>query len=198
MSTTTLAFPDYEAAINGSRPFQLSSDASVHGFGAVLEQHQNDGTMRPLVCVSRSTLPNERNWDTTDLEMGALVWTVKKLRVTSGIWLSDLVNAASVPSAGSSRGRSSRPASSRADARYLLSRHLRSPVIVHRGRAESQLRHLTGPKIVHRDGDEPLPPIVPRRPPLSAQPSLPTRASSRLGDSGRACATGPTSSGPPS
>ncbi|CAB1114755.1 unnamed protein product [Ectocarpus sp. CCAP 1310/34] len=141
MSTTTLAFPDYEAAIDGSRPFQLSSDASVHGFGAVLEQQQGDGTMRPLVYVSRSTLPNERNWDATDLEMGALVWAVMKLRVylygipswcvavmlsrlpqlatdkdesgpnrlieegdlevsrrTSGIWLSDLVNAASVPS----------------------------------------------------------------------------------------------------
>ncbi|CAB1096728.1 unnamed protein product [Ectocarpus sp. CCAP 1310/34] len=97
MSTTTLAFPEYEAAINGSRPFQSSSDASVHVFGAVLEQQQISGTMRPLVYVSRSTPPSERNWDTTGLEMGALVWAVKKLR-DQWIWLSDLVNASSVPS----------------------------------------------------------------------------------------------------
>ncbi|CAN0495735.1 unnamed protein product, partial [Scytosiphon promiscuus] len=40
-----------------------------------------DGILRPLVYISRTTLKNERNWDTSDLEAGALVWAIKKLRV---------------------------------------------------------------------------------------------------------------------
>ena len=35
-----LAFPDYEAAISGARKFRVTTDASVEGFGAVLEQQQ--------------------------------------------------------------------------------------------------------------------------------------------------------------
>ena len=78
-----LALPDYEAAISGAGIFRLTTDASVEGFGAVPEQQQEeeDGDFRPLVYISRSTLPTETNRDTTDRECGALVWAVKKLSV---------------------------------------------------------------------------------------------------------------------
>ncbi|CAB1109315.1 unnamed protein product [Ectocarpus sp. CCAP 1310/34] len=79
-SYEVLAFPDYAAAIDGTRKFRLTTDASISGFGAVLEQPQEDGTVSPLVYVSRSTLPNEANWDVSSLECGALVWAIRKLR----------------------------------------------------------------------------------------------------------------------
>ncbi|CAB1111159.1 unnamed protein product [Ectocarpus sp. CCAP 1310/34] len=80
-SYEVLAFPDYAAAIDGTRKFRLTTDASISGSGAVLEQPRDDGTVRPLVYISRSTLPNEANWDVSSLECGALVWAIRKLRV---------------------------------------------------------------------------------------------------------------------
>ena len=74
------AFPDFSRAISGNRPFQLITDASVDGLGAVVEQKQRDGTTRPICFLSRSTLPNERNWSTTELECATVVWAVKKNR----------------------------------------------------------------------------------------------------------------------
>ena len=44
--------------------FQLVTDASKEGFGASLEQKQPDGKIRPLLYISRTTLPSEKNWDT--------------------------------------------------------------------------------------------------------------------------------------
>ena len=40
-SPNVLAFPDFEAAISGSRKFRLITDASADGFGAVIEQRFN-------------------------------------------------------------------------------------------------------------------------------------------------------------
>ena len=77
-SLDVLAFPDFPAAIAGDRPFHLIIDASVDGLGAAVEQEQADGTMRPICFLSRSTLPNERNWSATKLECAAVVWAVKK------------------------------------------------------------------------------------------------------------------------
>ena len=81
VSSEVLAFSDYDAAIDGTRKFQLVTDAPKEGFGAVLEKKRVDGKTRPLVYISRTTLPNEKNWDTSNLECGALVWAIKKLRV---------------------------------------------------------------------------------------------------------------------
>ena len=77
---TVLAFPDWEAAQDQSRPFLLYCDACRDGFGAVLEQQQADGSIRPITFISRTTLPNERNWSVLDLEAGAIVWAIKRLR----------------------------------------------------------------------------------------------------------------------
>ena len=56
------------------------TDASVDGLGAVVEQEQKYGTVRPICVLSRSTPPNERNWSATELECAAIVWAVKKNR----------------------------------------------------------------------------------------------------------------------
>lgn len=45
---------------------------------AVIEQDQSDGMTRPIGVLSRSTVPNEKNWSTTELECAVIVWAVKK------------------------------------------------------------------------------------------------------------------------
>ena len=52
----------------------------MDGLGAVVEQKQVDGVIRPLAFLSRSTLPNEQNWSATELECAAIVWAIKKNR----------------------------------------------------------------------------------------------------------------------
>ena len=79
-SPDVLAFPDFKAALSGDRPFRLITDASVDGLGAVIEQAQTDSSTRPLCFLSRTTLPNERNWSATELECAAIVWAIKKNR----------------------------------------------------------------------------------------------------------------------
>ena len=56
-----LVFPDRDAVIDTSRPFRLHCDASTAGLGATLEQEQPDGSIRPIVYISRATLDNEQN-----------------------------------------------------------------------------------------------------------------------------------------
>ena len=75
-----LVFPDWDAVEDNSRPLLLCSDACIDGFGASLEQEQLDGSVRPIVYISRSTLPSERNWTVLDLEAGGIVWAIKRLR----------------------------------------------------------------------------------------------------------------------
>ena len=48
------------ATPNFSRKFQLHTDASYEGLGAVLEQEQADGTTRPVAYASRSQSPRKQ------------------------------------------------------------------------------------------------------------------------------------------
>ena len=75
-----LVFPEWDAVINTSRPFRLHCDASTAGLGATLEQEQPDGSIRPIVYISRVTLDNEQNWAPMELEAGCVVWRVRCLR----------------------------------------------------------------------------------------------------------------------
>ena len=61
VSSEVLAFSDFQAAIDGSRKFQLVTDAFKEGFGASLEQKQPDGKFRRLLYISHTTLPSEKN-----------------------------------------------------------------------------------------------------------------------------------------
>ena len=75
-----LVFPDWDAVIDTSRTFRLHCDASTAGFGATLEQEQPDGSIRPIVYISRATLDNEQNWTPMELEAGCVVWSIRRLR----------------------------------------------------------------------------------------------------------------------
>ena len=75
-----LVFPDWDAVIDSSRPFRLHCDASTAGLGTTLEQEQPDGSIRPIVYISRATLDNEQNWTPVELEAGCVVWSIRRLR----------------------------------------------------------------------------------------------------------------------
>ena len=74
------AFPDFEAAISGSRKFRLVKDISADGLGVVIEHQQPDGSIRPLRYISRTTLDNVRKWSIHELEFAAIVGTIKRNR----------------------------------------------------------------------------------------------------------------------
>lgn len=63
---TTLAYPDPQA------PFDLHTDASNVGIGAVLVQNG-----RPVAFASRSITSAEKNYHTTELECLAVVWALE-------------------------------------------------------------------------------------------------------------------------
>ena len=75
-----LVYPDFEAARNGSRKFRLYCDASAAGFGATLEQPQKDNTVRSIVYLNRTVLPNEQRWAPIEKEAVCIVWAIKRLR----------------------------------------------------------------------------------------------------------------------
>ena len=71
----TLAYPDFD------RDFILYCDGSKErGFGAALHQLDANGVERPVLFLSKSLLPHEKNYWATELEVAALVWALRKLR----------------------------------------------------------------------------------------------------------------------
>ena len=75
-----MVYPSWDAVADNSRPFGLYYDASRDGFGATLEQEQPDGSIRPIVFISRATVDNERSWTPFDLEARNIVWAIKRPR----------------------------------------------------------------------------------------------------------------------
>ena len=65
-----LAYADFE------KPFRISTDASVEGLGAVLEQQDDIGNWRPLAYGSRRVTDAEKRYDAHKLEFLALKWAV--------------------------------------------------------------------------------------------------------------------------
>jgi len=72
-----LLYPDYRKA------FDLTTDASAFGLGAVLSQ---DG--KPVTMISRTLQDRELNFATNERELLAIVWALKSLR--SYIWCQKL------------------------------------------------------------------------------------------------------------
>ncbi|PVD35568.1 hypothetical protein C0Q70_02531 [Pomacea canaliculata] len=68
-SPPVLAFPDY------AQSFELHTDASIHGLGAVLYQVQ-DNQKRVVCFASRGLSRSERNYPAHKLEFLALKWAV--------------------------------------------------------------------------------------------------------------------------
>ncbi|GFT19613.1 retrovirus-related Pol polyprotein from transposon opus [Trichonephila clavipes] len=68
-----LKFPDFK------KPFELFTDASSIGVGAVLNQEQ-----RPVVFASRTLSAAERNYTVTERECLSVVWALNKFRTYLG------------------------------------------------------------------------------------------------------------------
>ena len=67
-------FPDF------SKDFQLETDASGEGLGAVLAQRQGDGLVKPIAFASRMLQAHERNYGVTEMEALGVVWAVQQFR----------------------------------------------------------------------------------------------------------------------
>ncbi|KAF1373333.1 hypothetical protein PFLUV_G00259440 [Perca fluviatilis] len=69
--SVVLAHPDF------TRPFMLSTDASLEGLGAVLSQVQEgDARARPIAFASKSLSHSQKNYPAHRLEFLALKWSV--------------------------------------------------------------------------------------------------------------------------
>lgn len=75
VTSPVLRPPDME------QPFVLWTDASEKGFGAVLEEEDEDGLRHPIVYASRAANKDERKYAPTELEVGALVFALEHFRV---------------------------------------------------------------------------------------------------------------------
>ena len=73
VSSPVLIFPDFD------QPFHLFTDASNEGLGAALMQ-QVSGKYQPIAYASRMMNKSERNYNTTDREMLAVVWSLQHFR----------------------------------------------------------------------------------------------------------------------
>ena len=60
------------------RPLVLSVDSSAYGMGAVLAHRYDDGSERPVSCVSRTLSAPERNYSQLDKEALAILFGVTK------------------------------------------------------------------------------------------------------------------------
>jgi hypothetical protein len=75
-SRKILAFP---APVQPGREFEVHTDASYSGLGAVL-QPDKDGNLRPIFYASRALSQSEKNYSATALEALCVVWSLELFR----------------------------------------------------------------------------------------------------------------------
>ncbi|CAD5227230.1 unnamed protein product [Bursaphelenchus xylophilus] len=73
VSDSVLTFPTYD------KPFHLFVDGSQVAMGASLMQ-LIDGSFRPIAHVSRTLALNERKWPAVQIELAAIIWSLRTLR----------------------------------------------------------------------------------------------------------------------
>uniref|UniRef100_A0A8R1I900 RNA-directed DNA polymerase n=1 Tax=Caenorhabditis japonica TaxID=281687 RepID=A0A8R1I900_CAEJA len=69
-----------EAAMNGSKPFAIYTDASKKGVGAVLAQEGEDGQQHPIAFASKASSPAETRYHITDLEALAMMFALRRFK----------------------------------------------------------------------------------------------------------------------
>jgi len=69
------------AIYNPKAKTELHCDASLHGFGAVLLQQQEDRTMHPVFYFSRRTTESESRYHSFELETLAIVYALRRFRI---------------------------------------------------------------------------------------------------------------------
>ena len=74
LSPPILVFPDY------AKKFRVSTDASCVGLGAILSQLDDNDNDKVVAYASRSLLPAEKNYHTTERELLAVVWALDRFR----------------------------------------------------------------------------------------------------------------------
>ena len=67
------------ALFEPNRQTIVSADASAYGLGAVLRQKQPDGSLRPIVYVSRAMTECEQRYAQIEKEALALTWACERL-----------------------------------------------------------------------------------------------------------------------
>ena len=68
VTASLLVLPDMGAAMSGSSPFRIQTDASLAAMGGVLMQDQGNG-FQPIAFASKSFLPTEINYSATEREL---------------------------------------------------------------------------------------------------------------------------------
>jgi len=63
-----------------NKQYVLDTDASRYAIGAVLQQYDQDGNLRPIMFISRKLNDAEKNYCTRQREALAVVWAFKRLR----------------------------------------------------------------------------------------------------------------------
>jgi RNase H-like domain found in reverse transcriptase len=69
-----LMMPDH------SKPFQIQVDSSLFATGGILSQMDTNGDRHPCAYLSKSLTKEQRNYDTGDRELLAIVWALKEWR----------------------------------------------------------------------------------------------------------------------
>ena len=75
-----MAYPDTQAAMDGTRPFKIYTDACKDGLGAHLAQGGVDGKEHSICYESKGTDKYAKNYAPTDLELLAVLFVLTKFR----------------------------------------------------------------------------------------------------------------------
>ena len=73
ISEPILQYPDF------NKTFYLMTDGSARGYGAVLSQKDEKGKERVIAYASKSIVGAQKNYNATELEIFAAMWTMDKV-----------------------------------------------------------------------------------------------------------------------
>jgi RNase H-like domain found in reverse transcriptase len=66
--------------LDHSKPFQRQADSLLFATGGILTQMDTNGDRHPCAYLSKILMKEQRNYDTGDRELLAIVWALKEWR----------------------------------------------------------------------------------------------------------------------